>query len=144
MGRFGPKRDGASNSKSWVWLIVDVQPGASVGPQRRNPYRQFIPPAIQLPVRSGLPLAVRGVGGSGAAAACRGGPAGLGIGLSGGAGTVTLIAFCTLAGTGMTTYTLPVSVSVVVRSRRVAPLRRSVSLPAYNASTLLSGLFQSL
>lgn len=38
--------------------------------------------------------------------------------------------FRTLAGTGITTYTLPVSVSTVVRSRIVTPLRFSASVPA--------------
>jgi hypothetical protein len=71
----------------------------------------------------------RGIAGSAACAACRG-PAWLGTGLAGGAGTVTVIAFCTLAGTGITTYTLPVSVSIVVRSRTTVPFRRSVILPA--------------
>ena len=66
------------------------------------------------------------------------------MGLAGGAGTVTVIAFRTLAGTGVTTYTLPVSVSTVVRSRTAVPFRRSVILPAYSASTLFNGLFQSL
>jgi hypothetical protein len=47
-----------------------------------------------------------------------------------GACVVTFIAFCTLGGTGATTYTLPVSVSLVVRSRITAPFRRSVILPA--------------
>ena len=47
-----------------------------------------------------------------------------------GAFVVTFIAFCTLGGTGATTYTLPVSVSLVVRSRTTAPFLRSVSRPA--------------
>src|SRR5438093_5341915 len=120
--------------------MVDEQPSCCVGPQRRNPYRQFIAPAAQLPVRSGFPLASRGVGCSGADGPNVGGT---GRGLSCGAASVTVIAFLTLAGTGITTYTLPVSVSVVVKSRTVAPFRRSVILPAYRASTLFSGLFQS-
>ena len=66
-----------------------------------------------------------------------------GNGLVGGAATVTVIAFCTLAGTGITTYTLPVSVSFVVTSRTTVPFRVSVNLPAYSTSTLLRGLFQS-
>jgi len=47
-----------------------------------------------------------------------------------GAGAVTLIAFCTLAGTGATTYTLPVSVWEVVRSRTTAPFFFSINRPA--------------
>ena len=53
------------------------------------------------------------------------------------------IAFLTLSGTGITTYKLPVSVSVVVTSRTIVPLRRSLIFPAYHTSTLFSGLFQS-
>ena len=56
---------------------------------------------------------------------------------------MTLIAAFTLAGTGATTYTLPVSVTSVVRSRTTAPPRRSIILPAYNTPILFSGLFQS-
>ena len=56
---------------------------------------------------------------------------------------VTVIAAFTLAGTGATTYTFPVSVSFVVRSRTTAPLRRSTILPGYNTSILFKGLFQS-
>jgi hypothetical protein len=55
-----------------------------------------------------------------------------------------LIAALTLAGTGITTYICPVSVSVVVMSRTTVPFLFSVILPAYNASAGLSGLFQSL
>ena len=47
-----------------------------------------------------------------------------------GAFVVTFIAFCTLGGTGATTYTLPVSVSLVVRSRTTAPFFRSINRPA--------------
>ena len=47
-----------------------------------------------------------------------------------GACVVTASAFCTLGGTGATTYTLPVSVSLVVRSRTSAPFLRSVKRPA--------------
>ena len=44
--------------------------------------------------------------------------------------TAGVMAFLTLAGTGITTYTLPVSVSVVVMSRTTVPLRRSTIFPA--------------
>ena len=54
------------------------------------------------------------------------------------------VAARTLAGTGATTYTLPVSVTSVVKSRTTAPFRRSAIRPAYNTSILFSGLFQSL
>ena len=70
------------------------------------------------------------------AAPNRGVGADLSTGTSGFANTplgicpVTLIAARTLAGTGATTYTLPVSVTSVVRSRTTAPFRRSTILPA--------------
>ncbi len=54
-----------------------------------------------------------------------------------------MIAALTLAGTGITTYICPVSVNVVVISRTTVPFRRSVILPATNASAGWSGLFQS-
>src|SRR6478735_3847695 len=127
--------------------MVREQSALCVGPQRRKPYRQLKkPPLCQLPVRSGCPSARRGVGwfcadGSGGGGGPKVGAAGKG--LAGGAAAVTAIALWTLAGTGITTYTLPVSVSLVVTSRTTAPFRRSVSLPAYSTSTLLRGLFQS-
>ena len=47
-----------------------------------------------------------------------------------GAFVVTFIAFWTLGGTGATTYTFPVSVSPVVRSRTTVPFFRSIKRPA--------------
>src|SRR5881394_292126 len=49
----------------------------------------------------------------------------------------------TLSGTGTTTYTWPISVTTVFKSRTTTPLRRSTMVPAYSASILFSGLFQS-
>ena len=80
-----------------------------------------MPPPPQLPVRSGFPLAIRGVGSFDSSLTARS----LAKSVGGGAGCPGVIAARTLAGTGMTTYTLPVSVSTVVRSRTsaaVAPL----------------------
>lgn len=47
-----------------------------------------------------------------------------------GSSAVTLIAVFTLAGTGARTWTLPVSVCSVVRSRTAVPFLRCVILPA--------------
>jgi hypothetical protein len=57
---------------------------------------------------------------------------------------VGLIAALTLAGTGITTYICPVSVTVVLMSRTTVPFFFSVIVPAKNASAGLSRLFQSL
>ena len=79
--------------------------------------------SAQLPVRSGCPP-IRGVG----AVVFVGGSV-LAHTMVG-AFVVTFIAFCTLGGTGATTYTLPVSVSRVVRSRTTAPFFFSINRPA--------------
>src|SRR6516165_7967644 len=100
-------------------------PGTCVGPHRRVPL-----PVIrrggapQVPVMSGLPLASRGVT---TAAVCV--VAALDVRVQLGGWFVGLIAALTLAGTGITTYICPVSVSVVVMSRTTAPFLRSVILP---------------
>ena len=99
-----------------------------------------MPPPIQLPVRSGLPAAVRGVASFDSSFTCRS----LAVRAGASAALPGVIALRTLAGTGTTTYTLPVSVCSVVRSRTVWPLRFSVILPVYCASIGFSGLFQSL
>src|ERR1700681_6703 len=112
-----------------------------VGPHRRFPPPVIgLAPAPQTPVRSGFPLASRGVT---TAAVCVAAGA-LGVRVQLGGWFVGLIAALTLAGTGTTTYICPVSVSVVVMSRTTVPFFFSVILPAYNASAGLSGLFQSL
>jgi hypothetical protein len=85
-----------------------------------------MPPPPQLPVRSGFPLAILGVGSFDVRLAVRS----LANSVRGGAACPGVIAARTLAGTGMTAYTLPVSISTVVRSRTTVPLRRSVILPA--------------
>src|SRR5688572_12253554 len=105
---------------------------------------------VQLPVMSGFPLASLGVttgvaeagAGVGFARAARGtgGPNAV---IQAGGCSVGLIAALTLAGTGITTYICPVSVHVVVMSRTTVPFRRSIILPATNASAGWSGLFQS-
>src|SRR5687767_7511122 len=107
---------------------------------------------VQLPVMSGFPLASLGVttgvaeagagAGVGFARAARGtgGPNAV---IQAGGCSVGLIAALTLAGTGITTYICPVSVHVVVMSRTTVPFRRSIILPATNASAGCSGLFQS-
>ena len=79
--------------------------------------------SAQLPVMSGCPP-IRGVG----AVVLFGGSCLANTIV--GAFVVTFIAFWTLGGTGATTYTLPVSVTSVVRSRTTAPFFRSISLPA--------------
>ena len=91
---------------------------------------------------SGFPLASLGVT-TAAAAAGAGAAAGANPDTQLGGCSVGVIAALTLAGTGITTYICPVSVNVVVTSRTTVPFRRSVILPATNASAGWSGLFQS-
>ena len=111
-----------------------------VGPHRRLP-----PPVIglypppQLPDRSGLPSARRGV----VTAAVWASGAWVGRVQLGGV-SVGFIAALTLAGTGTTTYICAVSVSVVVMSRTTVPFFFSIILPGIKASAGLSLLFQSL
>src|SRR5688572_23376408 len=96
---------------------------------------------------SGLPLASLGVTTGAVPAAGAGAGAGGPVRGTGGPNAVTqaggcsvgLIAPLTLAGTGITTYLCPVSVHVVVISRTAVPFRRSVILPATNASAGWSG-----
>ena len=52
-------------------------------------------------------------------------------------------AFRTLSGTGMMTYIWPISVTFAFTLRTTVPFRRSTMVPAYNASILNRGLFQS-
>src|SRR5688500_19369603 len=97
---------------------------------------------------SGFPLASLGVttsaagGGAGADRLARGTRGPNAVTQAGGC-SVGLIAALTLAGTGITTYICPVSVHVVVISRTTVPFRRSIILPATNASAGWRGLFQS-
>ena len=52
-------------------------------------------------------------------------------------------AFRTLAGTGICTYTCPISVSVVLKSRTTVPLRLSTMVAGHMASILCNSLLKS-
>src|SRR5437868_13505618 len=88
-----------------------------------GPHRRFPPPLIglaaapQTPVRSGFPLASRGVTTAADGVAARA----LGVRVQLGGWFVGLIAALTLAGTGITTYICAVSVRVAVMSRCTVP-----------------------